>query len=46
MELMQEGIEWSTKWEKLVESADEKKYKQQFKIISKELENKLEKLSL
>jgi hypothetical protein len=46
MELMQEGLEWSTKWEKLVECADDEKYKQRFEEISKEVENKLEGLGL
>ncbi len=46
MELMQEGANWITKWEKLVECADDEKYKQRFEDISKEVENKLEELGL
>lgn len=46
MQLMQEGINWSTKWEKLVECADDDKYKKRFEEISKEVEKKLEELGL
>ncbi|MFC2152608.1 hypothetical protein ACFLSE_08780 [Bacteroidota bacterium] len=46
MALMQEGIEWSTKWIALVECADDEKYKQRFEDISKEVEKKMSELGL
>lgn len=46
MELMQEGIEWSGKWEKLVDCADNKKYKSRFEEVSKEVEKKLKEMGL
>lgn len=45
-ELMQQAIEWSTKWVDLDECAHDEKYAQRFKEISKEIDEKLEELNL
>lgn len=46
MALMQEGMEWSTKWVALVDCADDEKYEKRFEEISKKVENKLEDMGL
>ncbi|MDA3954705.1 MAG: hypothetical protein PF485_13735 [Bacteroidales bacterium] len=46
MELMQEGMEWSTKWVALVDCADDEKYEKRFEEISKKVENKLKDMGL
>ena len=46
MELMQETLELSEEWEKLIDCADDKKYKDKFEAISEEVENKISELGL
>ena len=46
MELMQEGMDWSTKWVALVDCADNEKYEKKFEEISKKVENKLKDMGL
>ena len=46
MELMQEGMEWSTKWIALVDCANNEEYEKRFEEISSEVENKLKELGL
>ena len=46
MALMQEGMEWSTKWVALVDCADDEKYEKRFEEISKKVEDKLEDMGL
>lgn len=46
MSLMQEGMEWSTKWVALVDCADDEKYEKRFEEISKKVEDKLENMGL
>ncbi len=46
MELMQEALELSEKWEQLVECADDKEFKDKFEAISDQVENKLLELGL
>jgi len=46
MKLMQEGMEWSSKWIALADCADNTEYKKRFEEISKEVENKLKELGL
>ena len=46
MDLMQEAIKWNTKWEALVECADDEKYEKRFEEISKDLEEKLQEVGL
>jgi len=45
-ELMQQAMEWSTKWIDLVECADDEKYEERFKEISREIDQKLDELNL
>lgn len=46
MELMQEAMEWSTKWVALIDCADDEKYEARFEEISKEVEKKLSEIGL
>jgi hypothetical protein len=46
MELMQEAMEWSTKWVALADCADNEEYEQRFEEITKEIENKLKELGI
>ena len=46
MELMQEAIEWSTKWNVLAECADNDIYKERFEKISNEVDEKLKEIGL
>ncbi len=46
MELVQEAMQWSTKWVTLVECADDEKYEKRFEEISKEVEEKLKEIGL
>jgi len=45
-ELIQQTMEWSTKWADLVECADDEEYEKRFKEISQEIDKKLEELNL
>ena len=46
MELMQEGMEWSTRWLALADCADNEEYEQKFEEISKKVESKLKELGV
>jgi hypothetical protein len=46
MELMQEAMEWSTKWSALMDCAEDEKYEKKFEAISNELEEKMKELNL
>ena len=46
MELMQEGMEWSTRWLALADCADNNEYEQKFEEISKKVEDKLKELGI
>ena len=46
MELMTEGMSWSTKWIALVDCADDEEYEKRFEEISKKVEKKLGELGL
>ncbi|MCD4833355.1 MAG: hypothetical protein K8R31_06135 [Bacteroidales bacterium] len=46
MELMQEAMEWSTKWVALADCADNEEYEQKFEEISKKIETKLKELGI
>lgn len=46
MELMQEAMEWNTKWIALVDCADDEEYEKKFEEISKDIEKKLEEIGL
>ena len=46
MELIQQAMEWSTKWINLVDCADDEKYEKRFEEISKEIEQKMKELQL
>ena len=46
MELIQQAMEWSTKWITLADCADDEKYEKRFEEISREIEQKLKDLNL
>jgi len=46
LELMQEAMEWSTKWIALVECADDDEYKQRFEDLAKKIETKIQEIGL
>lgn len=46
MELMQEAMEWSTKWVALADCADNEEYEQKFEEISKKIETRLKELGI
>jgi len=46
MELMQEAMEWSTKWIALVECADDEEYKQRFEDLANKIETKIQEIGL
>ncbi len=46
MELMQEAMQWSTKWAALVDCADDPEYEKKFEDISLKIEEKLKELGI
>ena len=46
VELMQEALEWSTKWSALMDCAEDEEYEKKFEAISNELEEKMKELNL
>ncbi|MBU8892276.1 MAG: hypothetical protein KOO66_05820 [Bacteroidales bacterium] len=46
MELMQEAMEWSTKWVALADCADDEEYEKEFEEISQKIEDRLKELGV
>lgn len=46
MELMQEAMEWPTKWLALVDCANDEEYEKKFDAISKKIEEKMKEMGL
>ena len=46
MELMQEAMNWSTKWSALVDCADDEEYEKKFEEISRQIEEKMKEMGL
>jgi flavodoxin len=46
MKLMQEALDFSSKWNGLIECADDEKYADKFEEISRQVEEKLSELGL